>query len=521
MNARQAHTTLLLMAVSALLLLFASCDSGGSSEIDKALELAGENRGELEAVLTHYTNEGDTLKLQAAEYLIANMEGHCYVTYKLVDTAGAEVEFDALAFPDYDSLLTVCSAIEQERGELDYERKDKVEDLETITADFLIEQIDLAFRAWNEKPWAKGMPFDRFCQYVLPYRGSNEPLEPWRQKFFDDYADLDSTITDPVKAASAINKDVRSWFGFDRRFYLHPTDQGLSEMMVNKLGRCEDMTNITIYALRANGLAVTSDYTPYWANSGNNHAWNAIVTADGTVIPFMGAEADPGEYSLYNKVGKVYRKTFGKQWDNLAFVEHKQEKVPRWLAGKNYQDVTASYVDAVDVTVEFEQEIPDTVDIAYLCVFNSGEWKAIHWARVENGKAVFSDMGPDVMYLPALYLNEEVVPFGTPFLLVGTNETVELKCNPETTGALQLAATTKPRQAKSTDSVEKSYLKNDQEYELFYWSDGWQSAGKSVAGKKPLQFSDVPKGGLYWLVEDGSDREERIFTIENGEQIWW
>ena len=83
------------------------------------------------------------------------------------------------------------------------------------------------------------------------------------------------------------------------------------------------MTNLTIYAMRANGLAVTSDYTPYWANSGNNHAWNAIVTPGGEVIPFMGAESNPGKYHLANKVAKVYRKTFGKQKANLAFQQRK------------------------------------------------------------------------------------------------------------------------------------------------------------------------------------------------------
>lgn len=37
------------------------------------------------------------------------------------------------------------------------------------------------------------------------------------------------------------------------------------------------MTNLAIFAMRANGLAVTSDYTPFWADSSNNHAWNAIL----------------------------------------------------------------------------------------------------------------------------------------------------------------------------------------------------------------------------------------------------
>ena len=63
-------------------------------------------------------------------------------------------------------------------------------------------------------------------------------------------------------------------------------DVGLVTMLFTHEGRCEDMTNLAIYAMRANALPVTSDYTPYWANSGNNHAWNAILGRDGEVLPW-------------------------------------------------------------------------------------------------------------------------------------------------------------------------------------------------------------------------------------------
>lgn len=47
------------------------------SPLDRALALSGENRPELEKVLTHYSQkETDTLPLQAARFLIENMPGH-------------------------------------------------------------------------------------------------------------------------------------------------------------------------------------------------------------------------------------------------------------------------------------------------------------------------------------------------------------------------------------------------------------------------------------------------------------
>jgi hypothetical protein len=492
-------------------------------DVLKTLDAAGENRPELEKVIRHYGETGDTLKLKAAYFLIGNMADHCYATYALEDTSGNEVAFNALDYSDYDALTASFDTLEQNHGVLDFERKDKIMDAETITADFLITQIDYAFRAWEEWPWAKNLSFDDFCAYVLPYRGSNEPLEPWRKTFFDKYAHIADSMnnpSDPVEAAAIINDDIKTWFGFDPRYYYHPTDQGLSEMMEVGLGRCEDMTNVTIYAMRANGLAVTSDYTPYWANTGNNHAWNAILNADGKVIPFMGAESNPGKYRLRHKLAKVYRKMFADQPDNLIFQDRKQEKVPGWLAGRSYIDVTADYEDVCDVTVSLS-DVPDSVDIAYLCVFNSGEWKPIHWARIEDNTATFTDMGKDIAYIPALYLNEEVVPVGEPFILETDCSRRTLFADTAHVGDIELTSTTHRKQETSTDGIGTSFLSKGQTYELFCMTDSWVSIGKEIAGEGPLVFKNVPSGGLYWLVADGSDKEERIFTVEDGRQVWW
>ncbi|MCJ7497859.1 MAG: hypothetical protein MUO78_06965 [candidate division Zixibacteria bacterium] len=514
-----------------LLTLLPSFSSAGGGkmfypkEVTAILDSAGANRTELEKVLSYYTSEDNSLKLKAAFFLISNMEGHSYMKYALKDTAGKEINFNPLDYPDYSTLESAFDTLKSRYGELDFKKKEEIFDRDTITADFLINQIDYAFRAWGEKPWAKNLSFENFREYVLPYRGSNEPLENWREMFWEKYKDIERKMVDPsnsVEAARLINDDIKSWFSFDPRYYYHPTDQGLSEMLKYKLGRCEDMTNLTIYAMRANGLAVTSDHTPAWADFGNNHAWNAIVTPDGRVIPFMGAEASPGEYRLAHKPAKVYRKMFGKQEENLVFQKRKQEKIPGWLAGKNYIDVTAEYEDVCEVTIPFKREIPDSVDVAYLCVFNDGEWKPIHWGWIKNGEAVFTDMGREIAYLPALYLNEKVVPFGTPFILQKDCTIRELEPESLKTISVKLLAATPPKQEISTGGIEKTYFTSGKKYELFYWKDEWQLLGSSIASEKPLVFEKLPAGSLYWLVPEGSDKEEeRIFTIEDGKQVWW
>ena len=53
-------------------LLLVSC----STRLDFALDYAGDNRGELEAVLEYFAEKKDDLGLQAAEFIISNMPGH-------------------------------------------------------------------------------------------------------------------------------------------------------------------------------------------------------------------------------------------------------------------------------------------------------------------------------------------------------------------------------------------------------------------------------------------------------------
>ncbi len=494
-------------------------------EVRQALKLAGPNRGELEKTLKHYRQTGDSLKLKAAFYLIGNMSDKGYFIYTLKDTAGNEVAFNVLDYPDYRTMVAAWDSIAAIRGELDFEKKEFIKDLHVIKSEFLIRNIDLAFEAWQKKPWARFLTFEQFCRYILPYRGSNEPLEDWRSYFYEKYQWLDSAFAssnDVAQIAAAINNDLKSWFKFDDRFYRHPTDQGLKEMLRNKMGRCEDMANLAIFAMRANGLAVTSDYTPYWADAANNHAWNALIDSSGRAIPFMGGLFNPGAYSLPNRIAKVYRKTFEHHKENLIFKVKNRRKIPRWLAGKSYIDVTTQYVPTANVELTLEKERPDSVRFAYLCVFNSGEWKAIHWAEIKEDRAVFTDMGKDLVYLPAYFLNQTIVPAGPPFILQKSGDILKLIPDTASTATLKLISTMRRITTQATDSKKKSFLENGAAYELFYWDGDWQLLGtKEVRQNQPLVFEKAPSNALYWLVKKGSKKYERIFIYRDGEQVWY
>ena len=83
--------------------------------------------------------------------------------------------------------------------------------------------------------------------------------------------------------------------------------------------------------------------------------------------------------------------------------------------------------------------------------------------------------------------------------------------------------------AERVDSI-RFIIRNDDNgvrkgnlYELFCMSDGrWVSLGRQTATEDDrIVFGDVPAGALYWLRNLTRGREERIFTYEDGKQVWW
>ena len=61
-----------------------------------------------------------------------------------------------------------------------------------------------------------------------------------------------------------------------------------------------------------------------------------------------------------------------------------------------------------------------------------------------------------------------------------------------------------------------------QVYELFYFEgQDWRSLGRKVAVEDVLYYDNAPLNALFLLRNLSKGIEERIFTYENDEQVWW
>ena len=81
-------------------------------------------------------------------------------------------------------------------------------DLKTLTADFVLENVALAYKAINDAPWGKQIPKALFLNDILPYVNVNEARDPWRKSFHEKFWPLVKDCKTPSEAAQKLNSQV-------------------------------------------------------------------------------------------------------------------------------------------------------------------------------------------------------------------------------------------------------------------------------------------------------------------------
>lgn len=68
-----------------------------------------------------------------------------------------------------------------------------------------------------------------------------------------------------------------------------------------------------------------------------------------------------------------------------------------------------------------------------------------------------------------------------------------------------------------------NFIRDGELYELFYWdASGWRSLGQQTGTmESELVYDNAPSNALFLLHNHTKGQEERIFTYEDGRQIWW
>lgn len=192
-------------------------------------------------------------------------------------------------------------------------------------------------------------------------------------------------------------------------------------------GNCREEGSFAVYLCRSLGIPSAIDFTPNWGNRSQGHTWNVIINPDGKSTPFfMGSvPGDTAHYSYSYSKAKVFRRRFSINRD-MAKTFANEDYVPSLFRTLNIIDVTDEYYDnPVDVLRPVPKKYSNK-KVAYICVFDNANWIPVYYGKIKNGKVKFNCMGPDIVYMAALYDNGRFTPFGNPFLVSGDGSVTDI-----------------------------------------------------------------------------------------------
>lgn len=501
----------LLACIFFAVIVITSCNQHPRSVVD-TMETSSHKR-EFLKLLNHFQN--DKLKLQACYFLIQNIRYNYHFQGKGVNTY-RNIFPSVLSLPRDIPLRRAWDSIRKDIGPGFPGAVYQVRDNEYLTADILIKHVDAAFRAW-EYPWAKDLSFSDFCKYLLPYKLLNEQPEYWNGPLQESnkwLVDSMRSSNDPYIACKILNKHLKGLFRFDT--FPVSWDLSCSDLQMISAGSCYQATQYGAYHMRAMGIPVVIDFTPFWGNMNGGHEWNALIWNE-KPIPFVAAESDPGltkiDLAFQRKRGKVYRHTPVISEGAKERVEN-PDRVPLFLKDPYVEDVTSSYLPVSNLTVKLNKAFPDAKRI-YLCVFNRQIWSPLCVKTINQGdsEVTFKDLGRDIVYLPMYYEPGLFVPAGNPVLLDSNGNSTMFN---KQAGKRQSTFFLITKKGPAGPAIKAS-----SKYDLMIWNDGWEKFDTLEPKSDSIWLHHLPPKALYWLHSKEKTGNERIFTFKNGKQQWF
>ncbi len=387
-------------------LIFLFACSSPKSKLDIALEQSAGNRHELEYVLEYFSkHESDTLHLKFAKFLIENMPGHyswdSNELYRYRNTVDS-------IHPNMSSVVKkVVYSIPWHRDLIE-NKGNKVEDIKTITSAFLINHINNAVAMWQQCSWLEGFSFEDFCEYLLPYRLGDEPLilpDSTQYWWKNVKKNIDASGYIPYMM-DEIRNFQRELIGIADNIYfprldIGPINQGIYTM------DCLDVCYYDVIGFRQAGIPATIDLIPHWPYRNGRHYWRTI--------PDPACMNDNYSETLNPQAGKVYRMTYS---HNPIPVYNGEDSIPHLFLNPFIKDVSEKYMKTSDVEIEIKRKWKNYhPEHIYLSVFNDLEWKPIAWSINKGNKAIFPNMGRNVVYLPVCYRGKRMKCVDYPFYL--------------------------------------------------------------------------------------------------------
>ena len=153
-------------------------------------------------------------------------------------------------------------------------------DRRSLSREFLLENISLAFQARKNFPWAAAVPERMFFNDVLPYASLDEPRDPWRADFFQRAGAIVRDCKTATEAAQTLNRELFKQLNVHYNLARKRNNQSPKESIEQGKATCTGLAIILVDACRAVGVPARIVGVPEWAQKNGNHTWVEIWDGD-------------------------------------------------------------------------------------------------------------------------------------------------------------------------------------------------------------------------------------------------
>lgn len=154
-------------------------------------------------------------------------------------------------------------------------------DLRSLSAEFLLANVHLAYEAWRGAPWGSDISEQMFFQYILPYANVNERRDDWRGDFVKRFQAEAWKQGDRMSAVRWINDHLNDAVNV----HYHASkrkkpDQSPYESMELGFASCTGLSILLVDACRACGIPARCVGCPAWTVVQGNHTWVEVFAND-------------------------------------------------------------------------------------------------------------------------------------------------------------------------------------------------------------------------------------------------
>ncbi len=203
-------------------------------------------------------------------------------------------------------------------------------DLTTLKADFLLENVEYAYKARKKYTWCANLPDSIFLNEVLPYANISEDRDAWRKDFFYRFAKYADKEDNMVDAIMSIARNIKDEVDVEYNTKRSRVDISPFQAMKEHMATCSGLSILLTDAYRAVGIPSRLAGTAMWTNFKGNHTWSEVWVDE------------QWQFIEY------YPDTLNKSWFVADAGKADPDNMLHWIYAASYKPTGMPYYAAVD-----------------------------------------------------------------------------------------------------------------------------------------------------------------------------